>query len=159
MDSPDWLQPPPPPTNKLPWFPVVRTPRTGLLRCVIVSATIAGCRLHRPQGKPILCPGVGCIVEGCPATGRWQGYLDVQIAPSWERRLLEITAEPWHQIEAIAEKYDGNIRGLEIKLERRGGAKNSPVFAEFIAHHGGTRQIPEARDVPAYVFRMYRKKE
>lgn len=158
MDSGNWFVDPPPPSNSLPYLKVIRVPKGGKIQVVILSSDVVGCRVHRVENKPFLCPGEGCPILGCPDSGRWQGYIEVVAPPEPKRLMLELTLETYHRIRCISVENSLQMRGLHLLLERTGPQRNASIIVTQMDTMKFANGASLARDLRPFVLRLYKKR-
>jgi hypothetical protein len=156
MDPESFFVAAPEQSDRLPFLQVVRVPKGGSLRLVIMSTDVTGVRVHRVDGKPFLCPGEGCPIDGCPDTGRWQGYVEA-IAQSYKKRIMfELTLETYHKIRFISVENGLLLRGLDLLLEREGTSRNAAISVTHMDTIRDNKGLGKERNLRPFILRLYK---
>jgi len=156
MDDSSFFVPPPEASTRLPFLQLVRVPKGGFIRLVILSSDVLGVRTHRVDGKPFLCPGGTCPIEGCPKTGRWQGYVEAIAVNHPKRIMFELTAEAYHHVRCISVENSLQLRGLDLMFEREGKSRNATISVQHMDTVRDVASLGRERDLRPYVLRLYK---
>jgi hypothetical protein len=156
MDSQGYFIEPPDPNDRLPFLKVERCPKAGHLSITILSTDVEHTRVHRVDGKPVLCKRVDCKIEGCPTSGRYQGYIEAISMKEKKRVMVELTEEVYQQIRMIQAANGLRLRGLQLILKREGERRNSPISVEQYGNVTNDRDIPRERNMRPFVLRLYK---
>lgn len=121
---------------------IVRTPAPGVMSLHLTSEKAFGCPIHHWGGRSWPCTQQeGC--EPCQKGNgyRWKAYIGAIEAKSADHVIWECTA-PIHLRLAHAVSVLGSIRGLKIRVKRRGDVPNGRILMDC-----GNRLI-DVHDLP-----------
>lgn len=157
MDSNGFFIDPPEQTGKLPFLQIVRVPEGGFLHVQVLSTAVTGILIHRVGKKPFLCPREGCTVEGCPNTGRYEGYIEC-ISPAHKKRImLAVSSEVANMLKMLAVENGSSLRGMNLLFSREGKAKNSPVNVEYKGRPRDLHGLTPERDLRPFIVRLFKR--
>lgn len=158
MDSQEYFIEPPTQSAKLPYLQIVRVPKGGFIHVQVLSTAVTGILIHRVGKKPFLCPGTTCTAEGCPNTGRYEGYLEC-LSPAYKKRImLAFSSEVANVLKCLAVENGLSLRGMNLLLSREGSAANSPINVEYKGRPRDLHGLPPERDLKPFIVRLFTRR-
>lgn len=134
---------------------ILRAPKKGTPRCIILDADVCGCYVHYWSGRTRPCKKVGCEICDKGQVPRWRGYLAVLTPAPSEKRLLEITPSVIVAIDRW-KKQEGTLRGSIIRLTRKGNVQNGELVVEIGKQAGFDVTLPPCPNVLDILGRIWR---
>jgi hypothetical protein len=124
---------------------------------VILSSKVVGVYTHYVGGRTLPCTGKNgdCWIDHRKTSTRWQGWVAVSNLHSvaqWGYLCLTQTAFQRNEyLVGLAE----NLRGLQLKVGRAGGEKNSLLFCSATGRYALMNRLPAEPDVKAFLMRLW----
>lgn len=156
MDPDRFFLSPPAPKTTLPYLKLVRCKPGQHLSITIISSDVVGCRQHRLDGKPYLCPGEGCQAPFCPNSGRYEAYVEAIAEKEKKIVMVAFTEECYQKVRMISLEHGMCLRGLQLVLRREEGRPKGPIDVEFHGKVKYDRNLPPQRDMRPFVLRLYK---
>lgn len=146
------------PSERRKFYKIV-SPKPGLeVEALITSSEVLISHTHFQEEQTFACTRCPTTCPFCKAgvRPRMKGYVCGVEPTSGKHVIIELTANTLYSVSRLCDRTQ-SLRGLFIRLFRRGKAKNSPVSAVLDAnsHPGVRRNLPDPFDLKKALLDMW----
>jgi hypothetical protein len=150
--SPVWCTTPPVDAAGLPFY-VTHARARDPVAAWLLADEATGVLLHWLGDRSFPCLGDNCSVDHAESPRLWYGYLPAVVAGVKVPTLLGVTVEANRHLAELRERHAG-LRGLKVRLSKKGSRKNGRVLVEVLDANKAT-SLPAAFDPTPYLLRMW----
>ena len=127
-------------------FQLVRTPRSGTIRGIILNPGLTGTGTHYYGGRTVPCLGSKCKACEDGASPRWYGYLPIWNSSNDRIAIAEVPDAAADEIDRYHARHN-TLRGSILTLRRQGSRPNGRVVADVVPGSIDQSRLPSAVDV------------